>query len=173
MLAPWKEGYDKPRQCIKKQKHHSTEKGPFNQSWDFSRSSVQTRDLDHKESWVVKNWCWCIVVLESMLRVPWTARLLSQSILKDSNPAYSLKELMLKLKLQYFGHLMWRPNSLEKTLMLGKIEGQEEKWVTEDEMVRWHQQLNWHEFEQTLGDTGGQRNLEFSSSWGHKMLYRS
>ena len=50
MLAPWKEGYDKPRQCIKKQKHHSAEKGPFSQSWDFSSSSVQTRDLDHKES---------------------------------------------------------------------------------------------------------------------------
>ena len=70
------------------------------------------------------------------MRVPWTARRPNQSILKEISPEYSLEELMLKL--QYFGHLMWRADSLEKTLMLGKIEGRLEKGVSEDEMAGWH-----------------------------------
>ena len=69
------------------------------------------------------------------MRVPWTVRRSNQSILKETIPEYSLEGLMLKLKLQYFGHLMQRTDSLEKTLMLGKIEGREEKGMTEDEMV--------------------------------------
>jgi len=78
------------------------------------------------------------------LRVPWTARRSNQSILKEISPGYSLEGLMLKLKLQYFGHLMQRVDSLEKTLMLGQIEGR--KRTTEDEMVGWHHRLNGHEF---------------------------
>ena len=74
---------------------------------------------------------------------------------------------MLKLKLQYFGHVMQRTNSLEKTLMLVKIEGKE-KGATEDEIVGWHHRLNGHEFEQTLRDSGGQRSLACCSSRGHK-----
>ena len=80
------------------------------------------------------------------MRVPWTVRS-NQSILKEISSKYSLKGLMLKLKLQYFGHLMSRTDSLEKTLMLGNIEGGRRKGTTEDEMVRWHHQLNGHEFE--------------------------
>ena len=91
------------------------------------------------------------------MRVPWTARRSNQSILKEINPEYSLEGL--KLKLQYFGHLMQRTNSLEKTLMLGKIEGRRKGGETEDEMVGWHHRLNGHEFEQTLGDSEGQGNL--------------
>ena len=72
------------------------------------------------------------------MRVPWTARRTNQSILKEINLEYSLEGLMLKLKLQYFGHLMQRTASLEKTPMLGKIEGKREKGMTEDEMVGWH-----------------------------------
>ena len=75
------------------------------------------------ESWVSKNWCFWIVVLGRLLRVPWTARRSNQSILNKVNPEYSLEGLIVKLKLQYFGHLMWRTDSLEKTLMLRKIEG--------------------------------------------------
>ena len=85
-------------------------------------------------------WCW-----RRLLRVPWTARRSNQSILKEISPGCSLEGLMLKLKLQYFGHLMGRVDSLEKTLMLGGI-GQEEKEMTEDEMAGWHHQLNGHEF---------------------------
>ena len=100
---------------------------------------------------------------------PWwmTARRLNQSILNEINPEYSLEGLALKLKLQYFGHLMWRADSLEKTLMLGKT-GEEEKWATEEEMIRQHHQVNGHEFEQTPGDSEGQESLACCSPWGHK-----
>ena len=80
-------------------------------------------ELDYKESWVQKHWCFWIVMLRRLLRVPWTARRSNQSILKEISPGNSLEGLMLKLKLQYFGHLMRRADSFEKTLMLGKIEG--------------------------------------------------
>ena len=80
------------------------------------------------------------------MRVPWTARKSNQSILKEISPGFSLEGLMLKLQLQYFGHLMQRVDSLEKILMLGGIEGQEEKGMTEDEMAGWHHRLNEHEF---------------------------
>ena len=86
------------------------------------------------------------------MRVPWIARRTNQSILKEINTEYSLERLMLKLKLQYFGHLMQRTDSLEKTLILGKTEGRRRR-ATEDEMVGWHYGLNGHEFEQTLGDS--------------------
>ena len=89
------------------------------------------------------------------MRVPWTARRSNQSILKEISPEYSLEVLMLKLKPQYFGCLMQRTDSFEKTLMLGKIEGRRKKGLTEGEMSGWHHQLNGHEFEQTLGDGGG------------------
>ena len=99
-------------------------------------------------------WCW-----RRLLRVPWTARRSNESILKEINPEYSLERLMLKLKLQYFGHLMWRADSLQKYPEAGKDWGQEEKGVTEDEMVGWYHQLNGQEFEQTLGDSEGQGSL--------------
>ena len=81
------------------------------------------------------------------MRVPWAARRSNQSILKEISPKYSLDGLMLKRKLQYFGHLMRRVDSLEKTLMLGGIGGQEEKGTTKDEMAGWHHRLDGHEFE--------------------------
>ena len=104
------------------------------------------------ESWTVKKaehrridafelWCW-----RRLLRVPWTARRSNQSILKEIGPGCSLEGLMLKLKLQYFGHLMQRIDSLEKTLMLGGIGGQEEKGTTDDEMAGWHHRFDGQEF---------------------------
>ena len=80
-------------------------------------------ELDCEESWAPKNWCFWTVVLEKTLKIPWTSRRSDQSILKEISPGCSLEGLMLKLKLHYFSHLMQRTNSLEKTLMLGKIEG--------------------------------------------------
>ena len=94
------------------------------------------RELDYKESWVQKNWCFWIVVLEKTRESPLDFKKINQSILKEISPEYSLERLMLKLKLQYFGHLMQKPDSLEKTLMLDDDWGQEEKGQTEDEMVR-------------------------------------
>ena len=87
------------------------------------------------------------MVLEKTLEIPWTARRSNQSILKESNPGISLEGMMLKLKLQYFGHLMRRVDSLEKTLMLRGIGGQKEKGTTEDEMAGWHHCLDGHESE--------------------------
>ena len=126
------------------------------------------------ESWTIKKaehrridafelWCW-----RRLLRAPWTARRSNQSILKEISPEYSLEGLMPKLKLQYFGHLIQRTNSLEKTLMAGKDRRQEEKGMTEDEMVGWHHRLNGHEFEQALGVGDRQGSLACCSPWGHK-----
>ena len=110
-------------------------------------------------------WCW-----RRLLRVPWTAKRSNQSILKEISPKYSLEGLILKLKLQYFGHLMDRTGSLEKTLMLGKIEGRRDKGVTEHEIVGWHHPLDGHEFEQAPGDGEGQGCLVCCSPWGCKEL---
>ena len=126
------------------------------------------------ESWTIKKaecwrtdafelWCW-----RRLLRVPWTARRSNQSILKVINPEYSLEGLMLKLKLQYFGQLLRRADSFEKTLMLGKIEGRRRKGTTEDEMVGWPHGLNGQEFEQALGVGERQGSLVCRSPWGHR-----
>ena len=122
MLAPWKKNY-KSRQHIKKQRHYFANKGPYSQSYGFSGSRVWMWEMDHKQSWVPKNWCFWTVVLEKTCKVPWTTRRSNQSIVKEISPDYSLEGLMLELKLQYFGHLMWITDSSEKTLMLGKTEG--------------------------------------------------
>ena len=95
------------------------------------------------------------------------ARRTNQSILKEINPEYSLEGLMVKPTLQYFGHLMQRVDSLEKTLMFGKIEGRRRRGY---KMVEWHYRLNGHEFKQTLGDSKGQGSLACCSSWGRKEL---
>ena len=122
------------------------------------------------ESWTVKKTeCWKIDAFElwcwrRLLRVPWTARRSNQSILKEINPGISLTGMMLKLKLQYFGHLMGRLDSLEKTYA-GRDWGQEEKGTTEDEMAGWHHWLNGRESEWTLGDGDGQRGLACYDSW--------
>ena len=123
MLAPWKKSYDQLRQHIKKQRHYFANKGPSGQSCGFFSGHVWI------ESWTIKKaerrridvfelWCW-----RRLLRVPWTARRSNQSILKEISPGCSLEGLMLKLELQYFGHLMRRVDSLEKTLMLGRFGG--------------------------------------------------
>ena len=127
MLAPWKKSYDKPREHIKKQRHH------FGNEVQIVKAMVFPVVMYRCESWTIKKaehlridafelWFW-----GGLLRVPWTARRSNQSILKDINLEYSLEGLMLDLKLQYFGHLMRRAYSLEKTLMLAKIEGKRKR----------------------------------------------
>ena len=123
MLTPWKKSCGQPRQPIKKQRHYFVDEGPSSQSYGFSSSHVWMWELDYKENWATKNWCFWTVVLEKTLESPLDSRRSNQSILKKNSPEYSLEGLMLKLKLQYFGHLMSRTDSLEKTLMLGKTEG--------------------------------------------------
>ena len=121
MLTPWKESYDQPRQHIKKQRHYFANKSPSSkamvfpvvmygcESWTVKKAECQKLDA-------FKLWCW-----RRFLRVPWTARRSNQSILKEISPGCSLEGLMLKLKLQYFGHLMRRVDSMEKILMLAGI----------------------------------------------------
>ena len=164
--------YDKPRQHIKKQRHYFVNEGLYGQSYGFSSSHVWMWELDHKESWAPIDG-FRTVVLQKTLESPLDCKEINQSILKENNPEYSLEGLMLKLKVQYFGHLMRRVDSLEKTLMLGKIEGRKEKGTTEDETVGWHHWLNGHEFEQTPGDSEGQGSLAHCSPWGLKELDRT
>ena len=121
------------------------------------------RKAEHWRIDAFELWCW-----RRLLGVPWTTRRSNQSILKEISPRCSLEGLILKLKLQYFGHLMQRADSLEKTLILGKDWGQEEKGTTEDEMAGWHHWLNGHGFGWTPGVGDGQRGLVCCSSWGHK-----
>ena len=104
------------------------------QSYGFSSSLVWMWDLNYKESWALKNWFFWTVVLEKTLENPLDNKIFNQSILKEIGPEYSLEGLMLKLKLQYFGHLLWRADSLEKTLRLGKIEGGRRR---EQQRMRW------------------------------------
>ena len=123
MLAPWKKSYNQLRQHIKKQKHYFVHKGPLVKAMVFSvvMYGCESWTIKTAEHWGIdafELWCW-----KRLLRVPWTARRSNQSILKEISCGCSLEGLMLKLKLQYFGHLMWRADSFEKTLMLGKIEG--------------------------------------------------
>ena len=122
-LWPGKKSYDQLRQHIKKQRHYCANSDPSSQSCDFSSSHVWMWEFNYKENWALKYWClelWC---WKKLWRVPWTTKGSNQSVLKEISPEYSLEGLMLKLKLQYFGHLMRRTDSLEKTLVLGKIEG--------------------------------------------------
>ena len=111
-------------------------------------------------------WCW-----RRLLRVPWTARRSNQSILKEISPGISLEGMMLKLKLQYFGHLMRRVDLLEKT-DAGRDWGQEKKGMTEDEMAGWHRRLDGRESEGTPGVGVGQGGLACCDSWGRKSWTR-
>ena len=134
MLAPWKKSYDQTKQHIKSRditlptKVHIVRAMVFpvimygSECWTIKKAECQRIDAFYL-------WCW-----RGLLRVPWTTRRSNQSILKDINPEYSLEGLKLKLKFQYFGHLMWRTDSLEKTLMLGKIEG---KRIRRWQRIRW------------------------------------
>ena len=114
---------DQSRQHIKKQRHYFANKGPSSQSYGFSSCHVWMWELGYKENWAPKKWCLWLWCWRRLLRVPWTARRSNHSILKEISPEYSLEGLMLTLKLQYFGQLMERIDSFEKTLMLGKVEG--------------------------------------------------
>ena len=123
--ASQKESYDKPRQHIKKQRHHFANKDLSSRSYAFSSSHVQMWKLDHKEGWVPNNWCFWIAVLGKIPESLLDCKIKSVNP-KGNQPEYSLEGMIMKLKRQYFSHLMQRADSLEKTLMLGKIEGKGE-----------------------------------------------
>ena len=152
MLAPWKKSYDQTRQHIKKQRHYL----PYSQSYGFSSCHVWMWELDPKESWALKIdafelWCW-----RGLLRVPWSARISNQSILKDISPEYSLE----KTDGEAEAPVLW-PRDVKywhtrKDPDAGNDWRQEGKGMTEDEMVGWHHWLHGHEFDQALGVGDGQ-----------------
>ena len=121
-LAPWKKNYDQPRQHIKNQIHYFANKSLSSRSYGFSSSHVWMWELDYKDSWAPKNRWLRIVVLEKTLESPLDSHEIQPVHPKGHQSEYLLEGLMLKLKFQYFGHLMGRTDSLEKTLMLGNIE---------------------------------------------------
>ena len=134
MLASLKKSYDQHRQHIKKQRHYFAKKGPSSQSYGFYSSHVWMWELDYKESWVLKNWGFWTVMLKKTVESPLNCKESQPIHPKEMSPEYSLEGLMLKLKLQYFGHLNRRTDSLEKTLMLGRIEsGRRRGW----QRMRW------------------------------------
>ena len=122
-LTPWKKSYDQPWQHIKKQRYSFANTGQSNQSYGSSSSCVWMWELDYKEIWAPKNLCFWAVVLEKTLESPLDCKEIQPVRSERINPGISLERMMLKLKLQYFGHLMQRADSLEKTLMLEKIVG--------------------------------------------------
>ena len=126
------------------------------ESWTIKKAEHQRIDA-------FEQWCW-----RRLLRIPWTARRSNQSILKEISPEYSLEGLMLKLKLQYFGHLMWRTDLLENFDPDAGKDWRQEKGTIEDEMVGWHHWLDRHEFEQASGVGDGQGSLVCCSPWGRK-----
>ena len=152
---------------MKKHRHYFVNKGLSSQSYGFSSNHVWMWELDHKEGWAPKNWCFWTVVSGRLLRVPWAARRSDQSILKEISPGCSLEGLMLKLQLQYFGHPMRRVDSLEKTLILGGIGGRRRRddrgW--DGWMDHW---LDGREFKWTPGIGDGQGGLACCDSWSRK-----
>ena len=166
MLAPWKKSYDKPRVRINKHGHHFANKSLYSQPVIFpvvmyGCESWAIKKAEHQRIDAFELRCW-----RKLLRASCTARISNQSILKEINPKYSLEGQMLKLKFQYFDHLMWRADSSEKTLMLGKTEDRMRKgW--QKEVVGWHHWLNGHEFEQAPGNNG-QGSLTCWSPWDWK-----
>ena len=119
--------YDEPKQHIKKQRYHFEDKGLYSQSYGFSSSHVQMWELDHKEGWAQKNWCFWTVVLEKTLESPLDSKEIKPVNPKEISIEYSLEGLILKLKFQYLGYLMRRTDSLEKHLMLGKTESRKRR----------------------------------------------
>ena len=157
MLAPWKKSYDQPRQCIKKQRHHFANKGPSSQSYGFSSSHVWMWDLDHKEVWALKNWCFWTVVLDWL------------SVNSEGNQSWIFfRRTDTEAETPVFWSFDANSWLIGKVPDTGKDWGQKETRVSEDEIAGWHHWCNGHELGQTLGDGEGQGGLACCSPWGHK-----
>ena len=168
MLALWKESYDKTRQHIKKQRHYFADKVPSSQSYVFSSSHVWTWEVDYKETWARKNWCFWSVVLEKTLESP-----LDSKDIKPVNPKGNQSWIFIGSPDAEAEAPIFLPPDVKGWLTRkdsdsGKDWRQEEKGTTEDKMVGWHQGLNGHYFEQAPGVGDGQESLLCCSPWGCK-----
>ena len=147
MLAPWKKSYDQPREHIKKQRHYFANKGPSSQSYDSSSGHIWMWELECKESWKLKNWCFSTVVLKKTLESPLNCKDI-QPVHPKGNQSWIL---IGRIDVEAETLVIW-PHDVKNWFIgkdpdAGKDWGQEEKWTTEDEMVGWHHRLYGHEFE--------------------------
>ena len=134
MLAAWKKSYDQLRQHIKKQRHYFANKGPSSQAYGFSSSHVRMWELDYKEIWAPKNWCFWIVVLEKTLESPLDCKKIQPVHPKGNQSWVFIGRTDVEAETPILGHLMWKADSFEKTLMLGKIEGRKRRG---QQRIRW------------------------------------
>ena len=145
-LAPWKKSYDKPRQCIKKQRYYFTNKDPYNHSYDFSSSHVWMWELNHSEGWALKNWCFWTVVLEKTLESPLDCKEIQPVHPKGNQPWIFIG----RTNVEAATPILWPPDAMSwligKDSDAGRDWGQEEKGTTDDEMAGWHHRLNGHGF---------------------------
>ena len=172
MLTPWKGSYDQPRQHITKQRHHFVNKDPSSQGYGFSSSHVWMWELDYKESWALKNWCFWTVVIEKTLE----SRLDCKEI-KPVDPTRNQSWILIgRTDAEADTPILW-PHENAKNWLTGKDPHagkewrQDEKGMTEVEMVGWHHWLKGHEFEEAPGVGEGQGSLAYCTPWGHKESY--
>ena len=166
MLTPWKESYDQPREHIQKQRHYFANKGLSSQSYGFSTSHVGMWELDYKESWALKYWCFWTEVLEKTLESPLDCKKIQPVHPKGNQSWIFTGRIEVEAITSIFGHLMWRTDSLEKILMLGKIECGRRRGWTEDEIVGWHHWLDGHEFELVMDRDGWRASVhDVAKSW--------
>ena len=166
MFAPCNKSYDKHRQHIKKERHHFADKGAYSQSYAFSSSHIQIWELDHKEGWALKNWCFWTVVLGKTLESPLDWKEIKPVNSKGNQPWIFTEMTMLKLRLQYFGHLMWGDDSLKRPWCWERLraggEGGSRGWD------------GWSSRQPTPvflpGEPHGQRSLVGYSPWGCKRI---
>ena len=172
MLAPWKKSYSQPIQHIKKQRHYFADKGPSNQSYGFSSNQVWMWELDHKESWALKNWCFWMVLLEKTLESS-----LDCKEIKPVNPQGNQSWILIgRTDAEAEAPILWPPDMknwlIGKDPDVGKDWRWEEKEMTKDKMVGWHHWLDGHEFKQTPGAGYEQGSLACCGPcpWGCKEL---
>ena len=168
MIAPWKNSYDKPRKHVKKQRYHFADKDTYSQSYGFSSSHVHIWELDRKKGPVLNNWCFLIVLLKKTLESP-----LDCKKIKPVHPKGNLSWILIeRTDAEAEAPILWPPDAknwlIQKDPGAGKDWRQEEKGMTEDEMVGWYHRLDGHEFEQSLGDGERQGSLVCCSPWGWK-----
>ena len=169
-VCSWKKSYNKSRQGIKKKRHHFSNKGPYSQNYGFCSSHVWMWQLDHKEGWEPKNWCFWTIAVENTLQSP-----LDYKEIKPVSPNGNQPWIFIeRTDAEAEAPVLWSPDAkswlIRKDSDAGKEWRPEEKWVTEDEEVGWHHWLNKFDFEQSLEDSEGQGSLVCFSLWGGKKL---
>ena len=169
MLAPWKQSYHQPREHIKKQRYYFANKGLSSHSYCFPSSHVWMWELDYKESWALKNWCFCTVLLEKTLESP-----LDCKEIKPANPKENQSWVFIgSTDAEAETPILWPPDMKNQFIWKDPDAGKDYRWkkkgTTEDEMVGCYHRLHEHEFEQALGAGGGQGSLVCCSPWGCKI----